>query len=354
MIVYWLMFSSVLLFVLLETANSSSNHKLEHTRYQWWVVFFIILIVVGFRSEVGGDWFAYLTYFERVQGIGLLEAFLLKDPGYMLLNYFVYNIGGNIYLVNIFSASIFISALIAFCKKQPRPMLSILMAVPYMVIVVAMGYTRQSLALGFTMFAMVAFINKSPIKFLLWIFIATTFHKTAAIFLFFTLFLDGLNRILVILLFVCISLFTYIFFWLDASTNFYTTYVESGAQSSGTLVRLWMSFIPALLYLIFKRYFDVNKTEHRITLIYSIASILAVMGYLIYPGSTAIDRMAIYLLPLQLLVISRLPNLFKNNSKTLVVLGIIIYYFLVQFVWLFFSANKAAWLPYKFYPFTFI
>ena len=46
--------------------------------------------------------------------------------------------------------------LIRFCLAQADPWLSVLIAIPYMVIVVAMGYTRQAVALGILMVGLAA------------------------------------------------------------------------------------------------------------------------------------------------------------------------------------------------------
>ncbi len=41
------------------------------------------------------------------------------------------------------------SGLVQFCRKQPLPWLALAVAAPFIIIVVGMGYTRQSVALGF-------------------------------------------------------------------------------------------------------------------------------------------------------------------------------------------------------------
>lgn len=61
--------------------------------------------------------------------------------------------------------------------------------------------------------------------------------------------------------------------------------------------------------------------------------------------------MALYFIPLQLFVFGQLPTIAKSiNVRTAIVLGILLYYALVQFVWLNFAAHAYAWLPYQFMP----
>jgi hypothetical protein len=70
------------------------------------------------------------------------------------------------------------------------------------------------------------------------------------------------------------------------------------------------------------------------------------------PSSTAVDRVALYWIPLQLFVWSRVPQAMGKKSDTqrqwlFLVLG---YACAVHFVWLFFADHRKSWLPYKFYP----
>ena len=81
----------------------------------------------------------------------------------------------------MFSAIIFFSGLIVFCRAQPLPFLAFTIAVPYMISVVSMGYTRQAIALGFVMPGL-RYLSAGGIKrYLFCIAIASLFHKSAVI-----------------------------------------------------------------------------------------------------------------------------------------------------------------------------
>ncbi|MCX7032362.1 MAG: EpsG family protein, partial [Arenimonas sp.] len=68
-------------------------------------------------------------------------------------------------------------------------------------------------------------------------------------------------------------------------------------------------------------------------------------------ASTAVDRVALYLIPLQLFVFSRIPLLATTvKMRTFLVVAVIAYYALVQFVWLNFATHAYGWVPYKFMP----
>jgi hypothetical protein len=81
---------------------------------------------------------------------------------------------------------------------------------------------------------------------------------------------------------------------------------------------------------------------------------VASLGWLLVsPSSTAVDRIALYLIPLQLYVFPRLPDLMTKEPKgKRVWVGLILaYYACVQFVWLLYANNARSWLPYKAYFF---
>jgi len=69
---------------------------------------------------------------------------------------------------------------------------------------------------------------------------------------------------------------------------------------------------------------------------------------LVMMSSTATDRVALYLIPLQIFVFSRLHQITADRLlRAYIVLGIVGYYAAVQTVWLFFASHAHAWLPYK-------
>ena len=69
------------------------------------------------------------------------------------------------------------------------------------------------------------------------------------------------------------------------------------------------------------------------------------------PSSTAVDRMALYCIPLQLVVWSQVPEVLGSSGKRkqLWEFAIILYGASTLFMWLFFASNVSGWLPYKSY-----
>ena len=114
------------------------------------IIFFSLFI--GLRNEVGCDWDQYLGIFQNVKD-GLIENWATLEPAYFTLNSIFSNFEFGIYLVNAVCALIFSYCLIKFCESLPRPWLGLCVAFPYFIIVVAMGYTRQSVSIALFLLA---------------------------------------------------------------------------------------------------------------------------------------------------------------------------------------------------------
>ncbi|MDQ3057851.1 MAG: EpsG family protein, partial [Pseudomonadota bacterium] len=55
----------------------------------WFAVGAVFAVLMGFRHEVGGDWFVYLPHFQDAARTGLLEILGGSDPGYYGLSWLV-------------------------------------------------------------------------------------------------------------------------------------------------------------------------------------------------------------------------------------------------------------------------
>jgi hypothetical protein len=74
----------------------------------------------------------------------------------------------------------------------------------------------------------------------------------------------------------------------------------------------------------------------------------ALVFLVLSPSSAAVDRISLYLIPLQIAVLGRMPLIFKSRLFGTVM--VTAYCFLVEFVWLNFAQFADLWLPYQFVP----
>jgi hypothetical protein len=311
-------------------------------------------LMIGFRYEVGADWPQYLEIFHNLSYTDFLGSLTSRgsDPGYGLLNWLANAMDLGIWAVNLPCAAIFTFGLIRFARCQPNPWLAVLVAVPYLVIGVAMGYTRQGVAIGLVMCGLAAVHRGSLPKFVIWVFAAALFHKTALVVLPIVAFSFTRNRFQTFLLGIFVALFGYYVLLRPALDQLTVGYIDQVYESQGAGIRLAMNLAPAFIFLTFSKRFGLSETERTIWRNMAIAALLAFAAYYAVASSVVVDRLALYLIPLQLLAFSRLPNVFgvRGASSIPVVMLVVLYSGAVQFTWLVYANHARYWLPYKVYP----
>lgn len=311
----------------------------------------LLVIFIGLRHEVGADWLGYLHYIEAMQDAPFRVLFTLDEPGYLFLNWLGANVWGDIYTVNVLSAAMLVWGLVVFSKHSPRPMLVILLAYPYLLIVVGMGYTRQSAAIGLIMLAMSALFQKKLLNYICLVVLAGLFHKTAVIMLPFAFFILQRHKIRygllmsVVLLLLLLNLAPYIDYYLNS-------YITNEYESSGATLRLLMIAIPSVFFIIYRRKFGFTESIENYFSGLSWSSILLLIILFFYPNnSTAIDRLSLYWIPLQLMILSHLPGIWiaKGGGRWLGTIALIILSLFLLLSWLLFANHAGDWMPYKLY-----
>ena len=183
---YWAMFLVPSLAAWLashsEVSTAASLRPAGHA-IEWLLVWLFITLLVGYRFQVGGDWYNYFYYLAGVDGLDFGEVLAKQDPAYQLLNWLSVEMNWGIIGVNLVGGAIFAFGLVVFCRRQPRPWLALAVAIPYLVIVVGMGYSRQAIALGLAMLGLVALGNGFVFRSVIWVALAATFHKSALLLL---------------------------------------------------------------------------------------------------------------------------------------------------------------------------
>lgn len=342
MIPYWIVFILPSIFAL---KIRPCNVDVQKLGYYFFGI--IAILLIGLRYEVGGDWIAYLRYVDIVRDATLIEALSIDDPGYMFFNWISVKIGMGIGGVNTLCGFVFVYGLISFCKNQPFPWLAITIAVPYMLIVVSMGFSRQAVALGIVFIALSYWKEDKFIKYSLIILLASLFHKSAVVMFLIGLFMNNkyiYTKIMIALpCLVVISLILVINDRFDRQFNAYM--VDKTYKSEGGLIRVLMNIVPSIIFFIYKDRFKVF-VDYRLIKILSLSSVFCLCTVSIL--SMVTDRFALYLAPIQIIVLSRFPVLLDNiYVRTLFVFVVVCFYAIVLTVWLLFANHSEYWLPYK-------
>ena len=329
------------------TLNSQSGWNRS-----WSLVFVLFILMIGLRHEVGGDWFTYIKVLDTAKTESLAESIIHSDPAFSFLNWASAQSGTGVYSVNIIFAIIFSLGLLVFCRAQPRPWLALVVAVPYLVIVVAMGYSRQGVAIGLICMGLASLDQGRILRFVLLLSFAALFHNSAVILLPLAA-LVSTNRRFFTLLWLSVSgVFLFVLLLKESVEGFTSGYLVAEYQSSGAAIRVAMNALPAFAFLLLRKRFQLKPVQRNLWTWIALGALAFILILKLSPSSTAVDRMALYLIPLQLFVWSRLPDALgrTGGKNTIWVYAIVAYSAAVLFGWLFFADNSSGWLPYQFYP----
>lgn len=343
---YWLMFALPVLAILSPMRGAPGL-----TRMAWLSLGVLFTLLIGFRYQVGGDWENYLRMHELAVGVPLAESIGTSDPGYAALNWLAGVAGGGIYLVNLVCGAIVMAGVITFSRRQPQPWLALLVAVPYMIMVVAMGYTRQSVAMGFELLALVALMDGRMRRFVVFVVCGALFHKSAIVLLPLAMLTNSRNRVWTLVWVGLTGLGLGMAILAEHYEALWQNYVEAQMVSEGGPIRVAMNALPAALLLMFRKRLAPDEDERRLWMWMAVFSLACIP--LVGLASTAVDRVALYFMPIQLYVFSRVHRLFRSPLfKAVAVAAVVLGYGLVQWVWLNYASHAFAWLPYQFYPFV--
>ena len=347
MSVYWLLFLWPALAAVSGGPVPRRNSTVALTAFA-----LLLTIIIGLRFEVGADWESYLAILTDAEGISWFEAISSVEPTYRLLNWIALETGTGIWLVNIGCAIPFVSGLFAFVSRLPNRWLALTVAVPYMIIVLGMGYTRQAAALGIVMWGLTALMDGRIRRFVLLIVLAATFHKATVIMMPLAAFASARNPWWTAFWIALASFLAYVLFLLEYQESIVQGYLGIKQQSEGGGVRVVMNATAAVLILSLHRRFGLTSTAQRLWNWIAVACLLFIPAILLSPSSSAVDRVALYFMPVQLFTFSHLPIVLRQwRLGRLGLLLVVGAYAIVLAIWIFFSPFSSYWIPYRMFSF---
>lgn len=344
MIVYWMMYAlpAWLAFY------SVVSHRYR-SRQLTAAVIVVLFFFIGFR-ETGGDYTRYALLFQIISEQGLIYATTRTEMLFGLLNWTVQYSGLPFLGVTLLTSLIYSFCLWQFVRAEPIPMLALAIATAYLTIVVAMGYTRQGIAISLVMWATVYIRQKRSLRSGLILAVATGFHSSAAIafgLLYHTVNFKSklLNRMFG-LAFAAVALYGGYVIMQDKAEGYISAYVKSSRYvSGGAGQRLLLCWIAAAIVLHYRRRFD--ESERRLWVMVSFVSLGSFL--LLFVSSTVADRLGLYLLPLQIIAFGRLPLFQRGHARQTATTAMVLSgYFLVLGTWLVIgNFSGQLWLPYR-------
>lgn len=351
MLPYWLLFG-----FFAGGALPSRLRQRSEPMTMYWVGWVLMTLMIGLRFHVGVDWANYQTIWRVAGTTGLagLQRAYGGDPAFYGLVWLLRNGGFPFWTLDLVCAFVFTLGLFRYSRLQPNPWLAITIAIPYLVIVIAMSGLRQATALGFVFLSLTAYSQRRTLAFLGWIACAALFHASSIITLAFAGLAFARNRFQAGVLIIVSLVFAY--YVLGSTFGEYSRdYLGgTGLNSSGTAYRLAMTVLAALLYFVLAKRLHLEPHDRMLWRNYSLFALASIPALAILPSSTAVDRLLLYLYPLQLGVLSHTPFAAadKVRDRVLITAAIILYLAATLFVFLNYAVNRSSYLPFQMYPFV--
>lgn len=308
------------------------------------LVFLALTLFIGGRDVVGCDWDNYISHYFTASQQTFTEALEQGYPAYSLLNWLAAQTGFDVHAVNTVCAAIFSFGLLAFARRQPRPWLMLVAAMPYLIIVLAMGFTRQATALGFLMLAFNAFVDQKLARFLVFVALAGLFHSSAVALAPMAVFMRR-GRISPWIIGGAGSVFLVVSILSNSMDRYMYAYVQQDYEAQGALYRLPLHLAAALVVFGFRKQWFARFNDGRLYVILAVAAVMTFPFAFFLPVMA--DRMSMYLLPFQVAVAARAPDLLAPRHRPLVIMGIVLAYGLSLYVWLMYANHANCWLPYS-------
>ena len=283
-------------------------------------IYFLVLVTLfvlsAFRYQVGCDWSGYYNQYLGAANFEWSSIAEIREPIWWAILGWIQAMGLPYPVVNIASSAIFFLGVHVLARRQPNPLGFLVLLFPILIINMPMSGIRQGAAIGILCIAFVSFIDRRPLWFALWVFLAAGFHSSAMIFILLLPVATGRftrNRLMLAAILAVPG--ALIVASGDAAEVATSRYVGTGVDAAGAAFRVGLLGLSALYFFIFVRKKWLRKWPQD----YSLASIGAIgmaLMFLLLPISSVIgDRLGYYLIPIQAIIFARLPFLpFRANA----------------------------------------
>lgn len=168
-----------LIFISFSAIMLSLSKVCNNSRFLFSISVLFAISFSGFRFDAGND---YFTYYNMVRGHFWFDTL---EPSSVLLLSFAKDYDSPM-LFFLITSSIYISSVAYFYfKRSSNPQLSFfLFLILPLSLLTSFGYVRQYVAIGLFLVAMSKFLDKKYIACAAFMFLASTFHSSALIFVF--------------------------------------------------------------------------------------------------------------------------------------------------------------------------
>lgn len=345
--IYLIVWLVLLLFLVSERRAKQS--------FNYWVLLISLLIFSAFRWEVGCDWHGYLHQY-RVANDGVTAVGgMFNEPLWWFAIGAIKEAELPYPWINVVSSAVFFAGVHTLAKRQPSPVSFVVLLFPVLILNMPMSAIRQGAAIGLFCFALSAFVDQKLIRFVAFTLLASMVHSSAALFFLLTPLVRGNFSTRSLLLAGVLAVpGIFVILGSDRADLALTRYVETGIDAQGSIFRVFLVFLTALLFFRILRPAWSVLFPHDYKLV--IVSAIVMLGtLLLLPLSSVIaDRMSYYMLPVQAIILARIPFLRLGANQALWTIAPYVVLSIVLAIWVAFSGLfEVCYLPYQTWLFAY-
>lgn len=318
------------------------------------VVLAALFLFVAFRLEVGCDWNGYYRHFLIQLDLGFADALAQREPLWWALVQLIGRLGLGYPWLNVAAALIFFAGVHALARRQPDRLGFLILLYPVLILNMPMSGIRQAASIGVMCAAFAAFSNGRTARFTLHTLIATGFHSSAGVFVLLAP-LAGRDRVRARLLaaLVLAGPGVYLLATGDGAQLALSRYVNTGVDASGALYRAaLLALTGGLFFLVLRPAWRARfPGDHRIMVLGALMMLATVP--LIGLSSVIADRIGYFLIPLQAMILARIPSLRLGPTGTILSVAPYVVLLGMLSVWTIYSAHfRYCYLPYDSWLFS--
>ncbi len=293
----------------------------SQTQVAYWFALIFLFVFSAFRFEVGCDWTGYLAQYYIYGAVPLSALTQQTEPLWVGL-FSLQTLWGLDYpWINVASSFIFFAGAHVMARRQPNPLAFLVLLFPVLIINMPMSGIRQGAAMGIMFIAFMAFADRALIRFVIWVFVAAAFHSSALLFIFLApLVTGGYSRARLFLAVLLAIPSAFVISGSEEASLAASRYIDTGVDAAGAIFRVGVLGLSGLYFLWFLR----RKWESAFSQDFKLAmigSLLMIGVLLLVPVSSVIaDRLAYYLIPVQALILARIPYFHWRGNKQMHIL----------------------------------
>jgi hypothetical protein len=315
----------------------------------WIAAFLLLVLFTGLRHKVGMDWNNYISIVNSMKQMDFGEALGLAEPSYAALLWASTDLGFGVYGANLVGSIIFCLGLFRFARTTASPWLALAVAMPMLVVVVAMSANRQAIAIGILLWMVATWQTSSLLKRAALILAAASFHFSAVFFL---VFLPWeikmkLGQRVGLGIAAAAAMLGYLQYF--GAADYYASLYVSGRDqiiyAPGATQHVLYNGIPALV-LFFRRPLRERLLPN--ALLRQMAWVALVLMPLSFFFSVASSRMTLYLFPVSMSVLAGLPAVLDDvwaRAQMRTFIGVLMLGLLAY--WLNYANSARAHIPYN-------